>query len=183
QVQQKDDLNRYFDMRSMNHSMMENCLNGLQLCPVVLPDGASHAFEELVAQLPLYLINPPNLTDTGDHLWEGDMVLTPEEMSAIMSNTDERKGTSVKAQLWPRNSETGYPTIPYKMSNIVTDPNMVRKAMNVIEEHTCMRFKLITDGIYKRRFLKITKGTGCWSYVGMTSTNGQSLSLGSGCYK
>ncbi|XP_043938020.1 high choriolytic enzyme 1-like [Protopterus annectens] len=85
--------------------------------------------------------------------------------------------TSKKCR-WP-SAFDGNVYIPYKLSDEFSDKDqkIIRKAMQAIEDATCIRYILRST---EEDYISIKKIKGCWSYVGRQ--NGvQNISLDSGC--
>ncbi|XP_043220080.1 blastula protease 10-like [Amphibalanus amphitrite] len=107
----------------------------------------------------------PSVTDDGLELFESDMVLTAEQ----------RDGRQAATNLW---------TSPVSFaisSSSAADRDAILAGVQHWRDHTCIQFNEVAEGSSVPH-INVIKSSGCWSYVGkITSSGGQSLSIGSGC--
>ncbi|XP_020901634.1 blastula protease 10-like [Exaiptasia diaphana] len=122
----------------------------------------------------------PEESETDPDVFEGDMILTPEQKMAAVNGWDVdaplgRGG--IKNRRWPGG------VFVYQI-----DPVLARssKAMNAINgafrewsSKTCITFKKRTN---ERAYAYFKKGSGCSSYVGRTGSR-QDVNLASGCWR
>jgi len=105
--------------------------------------------------------------------YQGDMVLTPEQMNAVMEGTFSY-GSATYGR-WPGAK------VPYFIDRSM--PSAGRRAIEAAiadyHRYTCIRFTPYQRG--NRNYIKFYNGQGCHSPVGMSS-RGNSVSLGSGCH-
>jgi len=97
-------------------------------------------------------------------LYQGDILgIDPNE---------DRNAIPLDSQRWPG------AVIPYIISpELASQTDAIQKAMNHIEERSCIRFVVRT---HQQDYVKIIKANGCYSYVGRIGRE-QKLSLGPGC--
>ena len=107
-----------------------------------------------------------------DHKYQGDMDLTAEQMMAAMEGTFTYG--SMTSGRWPGAK------IPYFIDRSCTGScsRAVLAAIADYHRYTCIRF---TRRRSESNYIRIYRGTGCHSPVGMRS-GGNSISLGSGCH-
>ncbi|MCY1075825.1 M12 family metallopeptidase [Archangium lansingense] len=79
------------------------------------------------------------------------------------------------SQRWPKG------TIPYVIDSSLSHlAPMIRQAADHIRQQTggCIKFVPRTN---EQKYIRMYQGTGCWSYLGVTGSGVQDLSLGQGC--
>ena len=76
----------------------------------------------------------------GNGNFQGDMMLTPEQMEFMEGGGNERSLSTFS--LWPRN-DASYVNIPYTLKEIdrwsSTSQNKIQLAIDAFAEHTCIR--------------------------------------------
>ncbi|XP_047473253.1 blastula protease 10-like isoform X2 [Penaeus chinensis] len=117
----------------------------------------------------------PDRVEAGE-LFDKDMLLT----EAQWRDLSLRKGLAFEHSRWPE-GEDGFPRVPYRFADDKVNQEAVRAGIAHWEQHTCIRFELITN--INQPHLKFQKKSGCWSYLGYISdfTTGQDISIDSGC--
>merc|ERR1719309_633139 len=112
------------------------------------------------------------------NVFEGDMILTPEEKAAALSggDVDQPLGRgSIRNKRWP-GGVLVY-TIDKSLARNSGAMAAIRDGMNEWTSKTCIRFKLRTN---ERAYAYFRSGSGCSSYVGRTGRS-QPITLGRGC--
>ncbi|KAF4517885.1 hypothetical protein B566_EDAN001839, partial [Ephemera danica] len=97
--------------------------------------------------------------------FEGDILEPP-----IPSRT--RNGMSDTRYRWPKG------IIPYVITGrfTTTQINMIKSAMNTIQQKTCIKFRTKTSSDYN--YVRIENAaTGCWSFLGRRGGGNQTLNL------
>jgi len=105
--------------------------------------------------------------------FQGDMVLTEEQLRQLNVTDTERNGIIGDSYRWP-NAQVPY-TISNSFSN--SERNVILAAMSDYQTRTCIAFVERTS---QSNYVSIIKSSGCWSYVGRIG-GAQQLSLGNGC--
>ena len=107
----------------------------------------------------------PEVTDDGESLFESDMLLTAEQ----------RDGRQASGNLWTS-------PVSFAISSSSSgDRAAILAGVQHWRDHTCIQFNEVAEGSSVAH-INVIKSSGCWSYVGqITSSGGQSLSIGSGC--
>lgn len=114
------------------------------------------------------------LPNEDPNLFEGDIVLDPDQRKAVENNGHVFAATNGK--LWP-------PNIPYEFSpELQNDAKIqegVRLAFEHYKKHTCLRFKKRT---HEKQYIYFRKGRSCSSHIG---ANGgvRNIDLNSSCNK
>jgi len=112
-------------------------------------------------------------------LYEGDMVLNPEQMAEAKDGKFAFQGVKDR-YLWTKNGNTV--TIPYDMDSTISRSskarNAIQKAIEDYHKYTCLRF-VPRSG--QRAYVHFRDGGGCSSPVGMTGGQ-NSITLASGCW-
>ncbi|GIY86485.1 zinc metalloproteinase nas-15, partial [Caerostris darwini] len=122
----------------------------------------------------------PLVTDDGEPLVEGDMVLPVsdnEDENTVDDELKPRKGVLNILSLWP----SGRVAYNFHSSVNRDTRTKIRLAMDEWENRTCLRFhETLIDFNYLR--FRTDKG-GCWSLVGRQNRlfSGQDVSIGPGC--
>ncbi|XP_031553981.1 low choriolytic enzyme-like [Actinia tenebrosa] len=120
------------------------------------------------------------LTTAVDHgmydpnLFEGDMLLTPEQKAAVLHGVNGR--ASVNTKLWP-DAVLPY-TIDASLANDARGMRAIRAGMKLWTDSTCVRFKPRTN---ERNYAHFYIGGGCSSHVGPIGGK-QYISLARGCW-
>eukprot|EP00088_Acartia_fossae_P005397 TRINITY_DN12382_c0_g1_i1.p1 TRINITY_DN12382_c0_g1~~TRINITY_DN12382_c0_g1_i1.p1 ORF type:complete len:435 (+),score=35.42 TRINITY_DN12382_c0_g1_i1:1-1305(+) len=98
-------------------------------------------------------------------LYQGDIYLPKQSPT--------RNANKAKSLKWPN------ATIPFRITADFSDKDkrIISQAMDIFQKKTCIRFTPHTSESYS---IKIFKGKGCASFVGMEYPE-QNLSLGTGC--
>merc|ERR1719309_1401371 len=112
------------------------------------------------------------------NVFEGDMILTPEQKGAALSggDVDQPLGRgSIRNKRWP-GGVLVY-TIDKSLARSSHAMRAIRDGMNEWTSKTCIRFKLRTN---ERAYAYFKSGVGCSSYVGRTGGR-QPITLGLGC--
>ncbi|GFN95851.1 metalloendopeptidase [Plakobranchus ocellatus] len=118
-------------------------------------------------------------------LFEGDIMLSPEDGEAILESLKsrkKRKTTADKARLWPL-------PIPYRFSSRpehymnTSERAVILDAMRELSSLTCITFREV-DSTYKLRpVLDFMKDFGCWSHVGRDQAyHYQEVSVAENCF-
>ncbi|XP_037776234.1 blastula protease 10-like isoform X2 [Penaeus monodon] len=117
----------------------------------------------------------PDRVEAGE-LFDKDMLLTEAQWRDLAL----RKGLAYEFSRWPEGGD-GFPRVPYRFADDAVNQAAVRAGIAHWEQHTCIRFELITN--INQPHLKFQKKGGCWSYVGYISqyTTGEDISIDSGC--
>nr|XP_053627432.1 protein SpAN-like [Cherax quadricarinatus] len=109
----------------------------------------------------------------GQNLFEKDIMLTPEQWQALR----ERKAIRKLVYRWPDGPD-GYPLVPYYTVSGVNVTAILAGQKHWMD-NTCIKFTQVTNT--NQPCLKYYYGSGCWSYIGRLTTNGQDVSIGKGC--
>ncbi|XP_066962091.1 blastula protease 10-like isoform X2 [Macrobrachium rosenbergii] len=128
----------------------------------------------------------PDVGPRGELFFEGDMVVDDDysEEGGLPEGL-ERQFLPMNEFLWPEDPKTGLPNVPFTISG---SANRTRKliidAIAMWEKETCITFTELKNP-KEENYVAFTGSVGCWSYVGRQykKPGGQSLSVGSGCYK
>jgi len=120
-----------------------------------------------------YAVN--RVPDEEGDMFEGDMILNPEQMSDIANG-----GLSFSSHknLWPKNQP-----IPFYVEKTLkgtTGEKQIWKAIAEYHKHTCIRFRRWKTG--DKAYLSFYKGGGCSSPVGYWRRVNR-ISLASGCWR
>merc|ERR1712050_53757 len=111
--------------------------------------------------------NLGNPEEYGEYV-EGDM--------RFEDDNDARNAIIDFSKRWP--NATVYYTID-KDAFSSYQLQMIQDAFKAYHDNTCVRF---VERTTQANYVKVIKGSGCWSYVGMLK-NPQQLSLASGCFR
>jgi len=109
------------------------------------------------------------------HLFQGDMVLSPEQQQALHSgDTDKLVFGSKTRGRWPN------ARVPYQIESSIDSKTRasIMKAIEQYHKHTCLRFSHRRS---ERSYVSFYRGNGCHSPVGMNSNGPNRISLGPGC--
>uniref|UniRef100_A0A3Q3W035 Metalloendopeptidase n=1 Tax=Mola mola TaxID=94237 RepID=A0A3Q3W035_MOLML len=100
-------------------------------------------------------VHATRFVDGTTSLREGDIAVTSGRRSKVCF---------ARSCLWSK-SVDGHVYIPYRVSSDYTETQvqLIKKAMENIEEDTCVRFVPRT---HQQDFIDIQRKTGCWSYLG-----------------
>ncbi|KAM7433975.1 hypothetical protein ABFA07_015860 [Porites harrisoni] len=112
-------------------------------------------------------------------LYEGDMILTPDQRVAAEMGLDVDNPTgrgSTKGRQWP-GGVMAY-VIDSSLSRYSRAMSAIRAGMEEWTSKTCIRFKRRTN---ERAYANFKLGSGCSSYVGRTGSR-QDINLASGCW-
>uniref|UniRef100_A0A0N5CIG8 Metalloendopeptidase n=1 Tax=Strongyloides papillosus TaxID=174720 RepID=A0A0N5CIG8_STREA len=128
-------------------------------------------------------------------LYQGDMLLTEdqsEELINKIAEIAEESGVNVSDIAGDRetrkkreidrtkNTKWNFPILYYV--DYPVDQDLVRKALGIIEDETCLQFQQVSIPSESSPGLRYYKGVGCNSHVGMKPTFGfQDISIGEGC--
>jgi len=108
-------------------------------------------------------------------LYEGDMVLTPDQMKEV--KTGKYQFGAIKDKLWPNG------IIPYQISyDLARESEFISEfQVSLAEYHkyTCLKFIKRTN---ERHYIDFKKGGGCSSPVGRSNYGANRVSLGKGCW-
>ncbi|VDM55614.1 unnamed protein product [Angiostrongylus costaricensis] len=115
-------------------------------------------------------------------LFQGDMILTKEQVEEIIEDVRENAGHRKKRQAF---RDTRYPKtlwsngVSYSFGSNATEAakRVFRKAATLWSSDTCISFSESNTATDK---IEVIKSGGCWSYVGRLGGS-QGLSLGRGC--
>ncbi|KAJ1353506.1 hypothetical protein KIN20_010147 [Parelaphostrongylus tenuis] len=129
----------------------------------------------------------PANPDQIPYLFEGDIILTDEQMETILRDAEEellgkknelrqrRSLTSDLTSRWPKN------TIPYYIdTESGVDETAVLAGVKRWETETCLSFKR-QFSITPENGLEFFLGGGCYSYLGRVFSTFQPVSIGFGC--
>jgi len=109
------------------------------------------------------------------HLFQGDMVLSPEQQQALHSGDTEKLvfGSKTRGR-WPN------ARVPYQIESSIDSKTRasIMKAIEQYHKHTCLRFHRRNS---ERSYVSFYRGNGCHSPVGMNSNGPNRISLGPGC--
>ncbi|GMT15657.1 hypothetical protein PFISCL1PPCAC_6954, partial [Pristionchus fissidentatus] len=114
-----------------------------------------------------------------DHLFEGDIILSPDMISAMDKQQidgekrDKRATAHKDRRLWPKN-ETLYFT--YGAGYDEEARILIRQKISELDENTCLKFEEGTGP----KMLHFERGHGCVSYIGYYRNN-QSIWVDYGC--
>jgi len=106
--------------------------------------------------------------------YEGDMMLTEEQVRQLNDSSAERNAIIGTNRLWPNG------VIPYVFDSdtfSAADKTKIANAFATYAAKTCLRMVPRTT---ETGYVKIIRGGGCYSYVGRTGA-AQPVSLGYGC--
>jgi len=109
-------------------------------------------------------------------LYEGDMVLSPDQMQEVEEGKFSFASTSNKNRLWPN------AVVPYVIAESLSDKteflSELKYAIGNYHKYTCLRFKKRTN---ETAFIYFHNGIGCYSRVGYSGGQ-NSISLGRACW-
>ncbi|XP_037776735.1 blastula protease 10-like, partial [Penaeus monodon] len=114
----------------------------------------------------------------GEELLEklGDMMLTPEQLAAILN----RKAIDDVTKLWP--DVNGFPDIPYTFEDDLVDKAAIRSAIQHWIDNTCLTFTEVPNTSTGERIKFIRHESACTSYIGMVSgSDGQIINVAQWC--
>ncbi|PIO59987.1 astacin [Teladorsagia circumcincta] len=124
------------------------------------------------------ILEKNRLEGVDEYLFEGDINLTEEQLSALEANLNQRttrpkRQASKDAPLWENKKVFYYfdPSINEAMKDLV------KKATSYISARTCITF--VENATAENR-IRVFSGSGCYSNIGMTGGE-QDLSLEPGC--
>lgn len=124
----------------------------------------------------IYAVNAEwNTLMENKDLWQGDIVLDPDEKEADMKTV--RKGyASIKGGRWPM-------PIKYKVQSSITGygRTAIQAAINDYHKYTCLKF--VEDNNAVGAHISFYKGRGCSSPVGHRTGRTNSISLAQGCWR
>jgi len=124
--------------------------------------------------------NPEENIGTGNpNLFEGDMILTPEQRAAAEAGQDVDAPVSrgsIRRGLWK--GGVLYYRIDRSLSGNNRAMNAIRAGMQMWSDNTCIQFR---EGGGTGNFANFRNGGGCSSYVGETGGE-QPITLASGCW-
>lgn len=104
--------------------------------------------------------------------FQGDVRLSGEQKAGLKN----RVAINNLAQRWPNG------TIPYAVDGSLANiKGMIQQAAEHIRSQTgnCIKFVERTN---QAKYVRMYFGSGCWSYMGVTGSGPQDLSLGNGCH-
>ncbi|XP_006816822.1 protein SpAN-like [Saccoglossus kowalevskii] len=118
----------------------------------------------------------------GEGTFEGDMKLTPEQLTAIQEQIEEQQNRIAARKAYASLSTRWEDAIvPYRIEpESQGDTAVILSAIAHWESKTCIRFPQY-DPAKHTSFISFTKQDGCWSYVGHVFTGAQEISIGNGC--
>jgi len=126
-------------------------------------------------------INPDENRDINDpNLFEGDMILTPEQRGNIEMGLDvfktDRQGAAIRGRLWPSG------VVLYDISPELAQNPRAMAAINAGKDEwtrkTCIRFRKRTN---EAAYINFVPGNGCSSFVRRTGAR-QDITLAPGCW-
>jgi len=117
-----------------------------------------------------------NIGVRDSRLYEGDMILTPEQRAAAEAGDIDKVGGTRGAFLGRKWTNKVF---IYSISRSFgsRERSVIMGAMKAWSDNTCIRFKQRTN---ERAYAEFYKGGGCSSMIGMTGRK-QMISLGRGC--
>ncbi|KAL5290531.1 hypothetical protein ACFFRR_010103 [Megaselia abdita] len=118
--------------------------------------------------IPVQITKNPNL-------FEGDMILTPEQKEWLFSTSESRNGVTSPLLRWPGG------VVYYRMDSSISSSQqqLIRNSLAKISQVTCLRF--LEGSNPQGHYIRVTNSaSGCFSYVGYLRTV-QQLNIGRGC--
>merc|ERR1712165_37354 len=131
--------------------------------------------------------NPDEIVES-EHLFEGDMMLTKEQLALLNGETDRvvdlsGDGSKKLGGKWPADKTTKLVNVPFtidannKAQWSKTQLGIWNKALKVFATKTCVRF---VPRKTEANYIYVKNGGGCYTQVGM-NTGKQVLSLNARC--
>ncbi|KAL6730309.1 hypothetical protein Aduo_001290 [Ancylostoma duodenale] len=114
-------------------------------------------------------------------LYEADMVLTEDQVHALVTGSQGKKTRKRSLQTDPNAYWAPSVPINYTFDKSLSKDAVrtIRKAIKFWQDNTCLNFKENPLGDHRLRFVR---GSGCWSYVGkQVAWRSQDVSIGDGC--
>ncbi|CAL4149475.1 unnamed protein product [Meganyctiphanes norvegica] len=113
-------------------------------------------------------------TPSGGIIVQGDILIDP-------SRPVPNKFTPDPEYRWPEDPLTGWPVVPYVITqDSQGDAEVIKEGLDHWMENTCLTFKETTNT--NQPHAQFIKGGGCYSNVGQVWwQNGQDISIGIGC--
>ena len=105
----------------------------------------------------------------------GMTILLSEEQKGIIYGSNITTHNAVRlVRRWPNGR------IPYTISRDPSSHEVIKKAMRIIEENTCIRF---VPRVYEYFHVNIEDGVGCSAHVGRVASGRSELTLGKDCLR
>ena len=105
----------------------------------------------------------------------GMTIILSEEQKGIIYGSDITTHNGVRlVRRWPNGR------IPYTISRDPSSHEVIKKAMRIIEENTCIRF---VPRVYEYFHVNIEDGVGCSAHVGRVASGRSELTLGKDCLR
>ena len=105
----------------------------------------------------------------------GMSIILSEEQKGIIYGSDTTTHTAVSlVRRWPNGR------IPYTISRDPSSHEVIKRAMKIIEENTCIRF---VPRVYEYFHVIIEDGIGCSAHVGRVASGRSELTLGKDCLR
>ncbi|KAK0413240.1 hypothetical protein QR680_006680 [Steinernema hermaphroditum] len=150
------------------------------------PAGLSASDFQALPQ-PHYDVKAPNLDifqankDLVEYLYQGDIILSPEEVKRLASHRGKRN--TLNGEIDPKvRWETDRP-IPYTIGSYINEnnANLIREALGIWSNNTCLSFEENGDAT-GTTLIKFISGGGCSSSVGKQyKKSSQTVSVGASC--
>jgi len=148
--------------------------------PMEAPPPPKKQLDSPVDEKPVEPHHEPKDEENTPGTFQGDMMLTDEQLEEVMQAIDEqssgrqkRKAVSDLRYRWDGN------IVPYEITSTSEgDRDVILAAMDHWMQHTCLQFRPRQSG--DNSYISFIKGSGCWSYVGSIG-GGQQISIGQGC--
>uniref|UniRef100_A0A914WQI5 Metalloendopeptidase n=1 Tax=Plectus sambesii TaxID=2011161 RepID=A0A914WQI5_9BILA len=119
------------------------------------------------------------------YLFQGDIILTRDQMKAVIefAHEDLANSTSTRRKRGGLTSElslrwTKFPILYTINTGSGVDANAVQAGINLWQKLTCISFQRLRSG--SGDFIEFFKGTGCYSNIGSVGGR-QTISIGRGC--
>ena len=105
----------------------------------------------------------------------GMSIILSEEQKGIIYGRDITTHNAIRlVRGWPNGR------IPYYISRDPSSHEVIKKAMKIIEENTCIRF---VPRFYEYFYVNIEDGIGCSAHVGRVASGRSELTLGKDCLR
>ena len=105
----------------------------------------------------------------------GMTIILSEEQKGIIYGSNITTHNAVRlVKRWPNGR------IPYSISRDPSSHEVIKKAMRIIEENTCIRF---VPRVYEYYHVNIEDGVGCSAHVGRVASGRSELTLGKDCLR
>ena len=103
------------------------------------------------------------------------IILSEEQKGIIYGTYGSTMHNNIRlVKRWPNGR------IPYTISRDPSSHEVIKKAMRIIEENTCIRF---VPRVYEYFHVNIEDGVGCSAHVGRVASGRSELTLGKDCLR